>query len=127
MVVEKAGQPVTLRADVFSAVTAARRYAGGTQLRRNPMAHQSLEDVTGIGKGITIRNTQTGKFTVGRIEDEVSISDGEERYFIQRIGLAFDVAVEGDETRCVYRIGYYTRRRDARLCLGSQLASEDAA
>ena len=85
------------------------------------MSYQSLEDVTGVGKVITIRTKQTGvPFTVGRTEDEVSISDGEQRYFVQRIALEPNVSAEGDGARYVYRIGYYTRRRDGRLCLGSQ-------
>ena len=82
-----------------------------------------LETVTGVGKLITIRNKQTGEpFIVGRIEDEVSVLDGEQRYFIQRILLDPNVSVEDDDTRFVYRIGYYTRRRDGRLCLGSQFS-----
>lgn len=41
------------------------------------MLPQTLDSVTGVRKFITIRNKQTGvPFTVGRIEDEVSVSDG---------------------------------------------------
>lgn len=60
--------------------------------------------------------------TVGRIEDEVSVSDGEQKYFIQRIRLADNLNVEGDPTRYVFRIGYYTQRTDGWFCLGSQFA-----
>ncbi len=85
------------------------------------MLPQTLDSVTGIGKFITIRNKQTGvPFTVGRIEDEVSVSDGEQRYFVQQVHLKPNVSADGDDTRYVYRIGYYTWRTDGRLCLGSQ-------
>ena len=85
------------------------------------MSYKKLDDVTGVGKFITIRNKHTGvPFTVGKIEDEVSTSDGEQKYFIQRIALDPVVTVEGDDTRYVYRIGYYTSRTDGKLCLGSQ-------
>jgi hypothetical protein len=61
-------------------------------------------------------------FIVGQIKDEVSVSDGEQKYFVQRILLADHVAVEGDPTRYVFRIGYYTQRTDGWFCLGSQFA-----
>jgi hypothetical protein len=85
------------------------------------MSYQNLEDVTGVGKFITIRNKQTGiPFRVGIIEDEISISDGEQKYFIQWVRLQPDVSAEGDDTRYVLRIGYYTQRTDGAFCLGSQ-------
>jgi|SRR5919109_2097392 hypothetical protein len=85
------------------------------------MSYERLEDVTGVGKFITIRNKQTGvPFTLGKIEDEVSQSDGEQKYFIQKIQLEPNVSVEGDDTRQVFRVGYYTRRTDGAFCLGSQ-------
>jgi hypothetical protein len=87
------------------------------------MSYNALNDVTGIGKFITIRNKETGvPFTLGMTEDEVAVSDGEQKYFIQQVQLNPDVSVEGDDTRYVYRIGYYTRRSDGRHCLGSQFA-----
>jgi len=85
------------------------------------MSYKKLDDVTGVGKFITIRNKQTGlPFTVGRIQDEVSTSDGEQKYFVQWVRLQPDVSVEGDDTRYVLRIGYYTQRADGAFCLGSQ-------
>src|ERR1700730_14622986 len=87
------------------------------------MPYQMLDEVTGIGKTITNRNKYSRvPFLVGRIQDEVSVSDGGQKYFIQRVLLADDVAVEGDPTRYVFRIGYYTRRTDRWFCLGSQFA-----
>jgi len=87
------------------------------------MAYQMLEEVTGIGKTITNRNKNSRvPFIVGHIEDEVSVSDGEQKYFIQRIRLANNVTIEGDSDRYVFRIGYYTQRTDGWFCLGSQFA-----
>jgi len=87
------------------------------------MAYQMLDELTGIGKTITNRNKYDHvPFVVGQIQDEVSISDGEQKYFFQRIRLADHVAVEGDPTRYVFRIGYYTQRTDGWFCLGSQFA-----
>src|SRR6266496_4501603 len=108
-------------AESFSAVQRPMQIRVERTFRRNSMSNNKLEDVTGIGKRVIIRNKQTGvPFTVGRIVDEVSTSDGEQRYFIQQIELDPNVSAEGDDTRFVYRIGYYTRRTDGRLCLGSQ-------
>src|SRR5437762_2994068 len=82
-----------------------------------------LDDVTGRGKRIIIRDKATGqRFVVGSIEDEVSVSDGEQKYFIQIVRLEADISADGDPTRYVFRIGYYTRRADGRFCLGSQYA-----
>ena len=76
------------------------------------MSYNALNDVTGIGKFITIRNKETGvPFTLGMTEDEVAVSDGEQKYFIQQVQLNPDVSVEGDDTRYVYRIGYYSPKR----------------
>jgi hypothetical protein len=87
------------------------------------MAYQMLDEVSGIGKTITNRNKYNRvPFIVGQIKDEVSVSDGEQKYFVQRILLADHVAVEGDPTRYVFRIGYYTQRSDGWFCLGSQFA-----
>jgi hypothetical protein len=87
------------------------------------MAYKSLSEVTGIGKKITNRNKYTGvPFVVGRVQDEVAVSDGEQKYFVQLIRLADDVVCEGDPTREVLRVGYYTRRADGWFCLGSQFA-----
>jgi hypothetical protein len=79
--------------------------------------------VTGLGKTITIRDKRSGNpFDVGIIVDEVSVSDGEQNYFIQRVHLADDVSCENDPTRYVFRVGYYTQRTDGWFCLGSQFA-----
>ena len=87
------------------------------------MSYQTLDEVTGLGKTITNRNKYDRvPFVVGQIEDEVSVSDGEQKYFIQRVRLADNVTVEGDPTRYVFRIGYYTQRTDRWFCLGSQFA-----
>src|SRR5438034_9932313 len=87
------------------------------------MSYQNLEEVTGVGKTMTIRDKHTGvRFRVGLIEDEVSISDGEQKYFVQFVRLEPDVSAEGDQTRFVLRIGYYTQRTDQAFCLGSQNA-----
>ena len=84
------------------------------------MSYKKLDDVTGVGKFITIRNKQTGlPFTVGRIQDEVSTSDGEQKYFVQLVRLEPGLSVEHN-TRHVLRIGYYTQRADGAFCLGSQ-------
>ena len=87
------------------------------------MSYQKLEEVTGIGKIITNRDKYSRiPFTVGLIQDELSVSDGEQKYFAQLIRLAEDVKCEGDPTRHIFRIGYYTRRTDGWFCLGSQYA-----
>ena len=85
------------------------------------MAYQTLSDVTGLNKLITIRDKRTGVLIlVGRVHDEVSVSDGEQKYFIQRVPLSEGTICEDDPTREVYRIGYYTQRTDGPFCLGSQ-------
>ena len=87
------------------------------------MSYQTLDAVTGLGKTFTNRNKYDRvPFVVGQIQDEVSVSDGEQKYFIQRVRLADNVNVEGDATRYVFRIGYYTQRTDGWFCLGSQFA-----
>jgi hypothetical protein len=87
------------------------------------MSYQSLKEVTGLGKTITNRNKYDRvPFVVGQIQDEVSVSDGEQKYFVQQVRLADNVNVEGDPTRYVFRIGYYTQRTDGWFCLGSQFA-----
>ena|SRR6185436_17884705 len=49
------------------------------------MSYNALNDVTGIGKFITIRNKETGvPFTLGMTEDEVAVSDGEQKYLFNR-------------------------------------------
>ncbi len=86
------------------------------------MAYRSLEEVTGVGKALTRRDKSTRTpFTMGRIEDEVSVSDGEQKYFVQFVRLEPHINVESDETRYLLRIGYYTRRTDGWFCLGSQM------
>src|SRR6266851_9936141 len=59
------------------------------------------------------RPKHTGaQFRVGVIEDEVSISDGEQKYFVQFVRLEPGISAEKDDTRHVLRIGYYTQRTD---------------
>jgi hypothetical protein len=87
------------------------------------MAYERLDEVTGVGKTITNRDKYTrSPFTVGMIMDEVSVSDGEQKYFIQLVRLADGLACDGDPTRHVFRIGYYTQRTDGWFCLGSQFS-----
>ena len=88
------------------------------------MAYKTLNDVSGMGKPITIRDKYTGEpFVAGHVKDEVStLMDGEQKYVIQRVELAEQVSCEGDPTRHVFRIGYYTQRTDGWFCLGSQMA-----
>jgi len=59
---------------------------------------------------------------VGVIQDEVSVSDGEQKHVIQLVALADGTVCEGDPTRFVFRLAYYTRRTDGWFCLGSQFA-----
>ena len=85
------------------------------------MAYETLDEVTGVGKTITNRDKRSrSPFTVGVIVDEVSVSDGEQKYFIQLVRLADDLVCDGDSTRHVLRLGYYTQRTDGWFCLGSQ-------
>jgi hypothetical protein len=87
------------------------------------MAYRSLEDITGVGKVITLREKYKRlSFEAGTVVDEVSVIDGEQKYVIQFIRLAENVACDGDPTRHVFRIGYYTQRTDGWFCLGSQYA-----
>ena len=88
------------------------------------MTYNSLEEVSGMGKRIMIRDKHTGeRFILGHVEDEISVlMDGEQKYFVQRICLEDEIFCEGDPTRYVFRIGYYTRRTDGPFCLGSQFA-----
>jgi hypothetical protein len=93
------------------------------KIKGENMAYKALDDVTGVGKCITIRNKYHGSpFDLGVIEDEVSVSDGEQKYFVQRVRLADNIVCDGDPTRYVFRIGYYTQRTDGYFCLGSQYA-----
>lgn len=85
------------------------------------MGYTKLEEVTALGKIITIRDKFSRMpYDLGVITDEVSVSDGEQKHFIQQVELASNLAVEGDPIRWLLRLGYYTRRRDGRFCLGSQ-------
>jgi len=84
--------------------------------------YTNLDEVTGMGKIVTNTNKDTGEpFVVGVIEGEVFVSDGENKYVIQRIRLEESHCTH-DTTRYVYRIGYYTQRTDGRYCFGSQYA-----
>lgn len=84
--------------------------------------YASLDEVTGVGKTVVLRDKLTARpFVIGVVEDEVSIMDGENKHFIQLVRLN-GAMCEGDATRYVLRIGYYTRRSDGRFCLGSQYA-----
>ena len=61
------------------------------------MSYQTLDEVTGLGKTITNRNKYDRvPFVVGQIEDEVSFSDGEQKYFIQKVRLKDNI---NDETK----------------------------
>jgi hypothetical protein len=74
--------------------------------------YSTLDEVTGVGKIVTTRNKYTGvPFDVGPCEGEVSTSDGENKYVIQRIRLDGSQCTD-DATCYVYRIAYYTRRAD---------------
>lgn len=88
------------------------------------MSYESLHEVSGVGKTITNRDKYTHeRFIVGGVQSEASVLlDGEQKYFIQLVRLADGTSCEGDPTRHVFRIGYYTRRTDGRFCLGSQYA-----
>jgi hypothetical protein len=87
------------------------------------MRYKTLEEVSGVGEIITIRQKEDHlAFDVGITEDEVSVSDGEQKYVIQLVRLAQNVACDGDPTRHVLRVAYYTQRTDGWFCLGSQYA-----
>lgn len=88
------------------------------------MSYEKLEDVTGLNKRIAVRDKQRRDAIYGgTIVGEVSVLlDGEQKYFAQHIKLDDDVVCEGDPTRHVIRIGYYTQRTDGPFCLGSQCA-----
>jgi len=87
------------------------------------MGYQTLDEVTGLGKTIRLRNKHTGvPFDLGRTVDEVSVCDGEQKYVFQLVQLADGMACEGDATRFVLRLAYYTQRTDGWFCLGSQFA-----
>jgi hypothetical protein len=87
------------------------------------MAYRHLREVTGLNKRVEIRDKRTGTVYGGTTVAEVSVLlDGEQKYFAQRVKLDDDVTCEGDPTRYVIRIGYYTQRSDGPFCLGSQFA-----
>ena len=87
------------------------------------MRYNTLHEVTGVGKVIRIRDKYTRvPFVVGTIQDEVSVSDGEQKQVIQLVALADGTVCEGDPTRFVFRAAYYTQRTDGWFCLGSQFA-----
>jgi len=87
------------------------------------MRYNTLDEVTGVGKVIRIRDKYTGvPFDLGTIQDEVSVSDGEQKQVIQLVELADGITCEGDSTRFVFRVAYYTQRTDGWFCLGSQFA-----
>jgi hypothetical protein len=88
------------------------------------VSYKTLAQVSGIGKTITNRDKFTHeRFKIGDVHKEASVLvDGEQKYFIQLVRLADETFCEGDPTRHVFRIGYYTRRTDGRFCLGSQYA-----
>lgn len=86
------------------------------------MAYNRLEEVTGVGKTMTIRNKRTGTLYRAVVIDEVSVSDGEQKYVAQLARLEPDICCEGDPTRNVIRLGYYTQRTDGWFCFGSQYA-----
>jgi len=87
------------------------------------MAYKHLREVTGLNKRIAIRDKRTCAVYDGTTVKEISVLlDGEQKYFAQYVALDDDVACEGDPTRHVIRIGYYTQRTDGPFCLGSQFA-----
>ena len=87
------------------------------------MAYRCLDEVTGVGKRIVIRDKCTGAVYTATITDEVSVLlDGEQKYVAQFAHLDDGVCCEGDSTRYVIRIGYYTQRTDGWFCFGSQFA-----
>ena len=87
------------------------------------MAYKSLDEVTGLGKRIAVRDKRTGAVYTGTVKGEVSVLlDGEQKYVAQLVELDTGVYCEGDSTRNVIRIGYYTKRSDGWFCFGSQFA-----
>jgi len=86
------------------------------------MAYNSLEEVTGMGKTITVRDKRTGTLYTAIVVDEVSVSDGEQKYVAQLARLEPGTCCDGDPTRNVIRLGYYTQRTDGWFCFGSQYA-----
>ena len=70
------------------------------------MAYSSLDEITGIGKAIVVRDKRTGTIYRARIIDETSVSDGEQKYVAQLAELEPDTCCEGDPTRTVIRVGY---------------------
>lgn len=87
------------------------------------MKYETLDQVTGVGKFIRIRDKYTRvPFIVGVIKDEVSVSDGEQKQVIQFVALADRTVCERDPTRFVLRVAYYSRWADGWFCLGSQFA-----
>jgi hypothetical protein len=107
---------------VRTSTTAEAAFKRGLNQMTN--AYATLDEVTGVGKIVTNTNKYTGEsFAVGPIEGEVSVSDGENKYVIQRIRLdGSKCKCTDDTTQYVYRVGYYTQRTDGRFCLGSQFA-----
>ena len=87
------------------------------------MAYRSLDEVTGVGKRITVRDKRTPSVYTATVVDEVSVLlDGEQKYVAQFALLDDGVCCKGDSTRHVIRIGYYTQRTDGWFCFGSQFA-----
>lgn len=87
------------------------------------MSYKKLEETTGVGKTIVLRDKwRTNTFYRLKCTDQVSQSDGEQKYVVQRLELGPDGCCEGDPTRELIRIGYYTQRTDGRFCFGSQYA-----
>ena len=85
------------------------------------MAYKRLGDVTGVGKKMNVRDKRTPAVYTATVVDEVSVLlDGEQKYVAQFALLDDGVCCEGDDTRYVIRIGYYTQRADGWFCFGSQ-------
>jgi len=95
------------------------------ECRKKGKGYQNLCEVSGIGKPVRVGDKydrQKPKTTIGRTVDEVCVSYGEQKYFVQLIQLEPGVTVDEDDTRFLFRIGYYTQRSDGRFGLGSQWA-----
>jgi hypothetical protein len=84
---------------------------------------ERLRQLSNIGKPVKTkfkgRDGIGEPFLLGHIDDVVStFLDNENRYEVQRIRCTPDQQQQHGEY--LYRFGYYTARRDGRLCLGGQ-------
>jgi hypothetical protein len=79
----------------------------------------SLRQLSNIGKPVRPRDKDSGvRFILGHVENEVSVfEDRENKFVVQRIRCVPEHQHHGTY---LYRISYYTFRRDGRCCLGGQ-------